>query len=69
MKTIILTAVLTVAAVASIEAAELKTIYKVFKLSPNELAVSCLNGADPTTYPKLLGSDALIISCGDQNSK
>jgi hypothetical protein len=38
--------------------------YKVFRLSSRQLAVVCLDGADPTIYPKLTGQDALVISCG-----
>jgi hypothetical protein len=63
MKTIALVAVITfVSGMAA--ASETKNVYRVFRLSANEVAVSCSNGADPTTFPKLTGQDALIISCG-----
>jgi hypothetical protein len=56
---------LTVLVVAMLaKATTAKALYKVSRLSISEVAVSCENGADPTTYPKLNGLDALIISCG-----
>jgi hypothetical protein len=40
-----------------------KSIYKVFRFTPNEVGISCQNGADPTG--RKVG-DILIISCGTE---
>jgi hypothetical protein len=39
-----------------------KAHYKVTRLSPNDVGVACLNGADPTGHKV---GDVLILSCGN----
>ncbi len=44
-------------------ASSMKTIYKVTKLSPTVLGISCpLNNADPTVVKNISG--VLLVSCG-----
>jgi len=38
-----------------------KNVYKLFHISPTELGISCLNGADPTGRKV---DSLVIISCG-----
>jgi hypothetical protein len=65
MKTTIITAVAILIFTLGCYAGQSKTVYRVFKLTDHELAITCLNGGDPATMPKLTGEDALIVSCGE----
>ena len=65
MKTILTAAFVVIVFTLGCYASQTKTVYRVFKLTDHELAVTCTNGGDPTTQPKLTGEDALIISCGE----
>jgi hypothetical protein len=66
MKTILVIAVLvTVCTVSYAAGTTDKPVYKIFRLTRNEVAIACTNGGDPTFYPKQTGQDALIISCGE----
>lgn len=49
--------------VGLVEAATMKTIYKVTKLSPTVVGISCpLNGGDPAVVRNVDG--VLLVSCG-----
>lgn len=63
MKTIALVALITFACGVAV-ASGAKTDHTVCRISANEVAISCKNGGDPTTFPKLTGQDALLVSCG-----
>lgn len=52
--------VFSLAAVAQVRE---KPACKVSRLNPLEVAISCLNGADPTGYK---AGNSLIISCGQE---
>jgi hypothetical protein len=65
MKTVIVSAVLAFVFAIGCFAGQTKTVYKVFRLTDSELAVTCQNGADPAIAPKPYGKSALIISCGE----
>lgn len=43
-----LATILILGGMAFAQEAKIKSIYKVFRLNPNEVGISCLNGADPT---------------------
>jgi hypothetical protein len=67
MKTVIAVALLVMVAVTGYAAGSSteKPLYKIFRLTRNQVAISCADGADPTLYPKRTGQDALIITCGE----